>query len=185
VDTTECAGAISDQRSRGTSRACGVYAESVLDAEVPPDAPPVSAADYFLTVGDPDDPLDAPRQRMVREIGERDAGNGPDDLAERFDAARARMATRLEQEDPDRLVVLFGPTALTLNEALITRLIEMVVHVDDLAVSLDVPTPDVPDEAAETVILTMARIARKRRGDLPLIRALSRRERGPYLISAF
>lgn len=159
--------------------------EAYLAAELPEGRTPMDAVAYFLNVGDPDAPLDEYVKRRIRELGEQDAGTSAADLAERFDAARSRLAVRLAQEKPDRLVLMFGHSLLPLDQALITRLVEMVVHLDDLAVSLEVPTPAVPDAVEDLVVSTLARIARVRRGGLPVIRALSRRERGPYLIAAF
>lgn len=159
--------------------------ETYLETEAPRDRAPMDAAAYFLNVGDPDAPLDEHLKQRIRELGEQEAGVGAADLADRFDAARSRLAVRLAAEEPDRLVLMFGDSVLTLEQALITRLVEMVVHLDDLAVSLEISTPAVPDAAEDVVVSTLARIARVRRGGLPVIRALSRRERGPYLITAF
>jgi hypothetical protein len=50
---------------------------------------------------------------------------------------------------------------------------------------LDVPTPAIPDEAADLVVATLARIARGRRGLVPVLRAVSRRERASSLATAF
>lgn len=62
---------------------------------------------------------------------------------------------------------------------LLTRLVELVVHADDLAVTLRVPTPEFGDRVEDLVVTTLARMARGRRGTLPLLRALARRERAP------
>lgn len=159
--------------------------EGYLAAQVPPDLAPLDAVGYFLNAGDPDAPLESAPQRRIRNLGEQDAGRDAADLAARFDAARERLAVRLAAEPADRPVLMFGPSVLPLDQALVTRLVELVVHLDDLAVSLEVPTPPVPDEAAELVVVTLARIARARRGDLALIRGLARRERAPQLITAF
>jgi hypothetical protein len=60
-----------------------------------------------------------------------------------------------------------------------------VVHADDLAVTLGLPAPDFGDEAEDLVITTLARIARRRHGTLPVLRTLARRERAPSTIAAF
>jgi hypothetical protein len=86
---------------------------------------------------------------------------------------------------PDHPIVVFDRWRLRLDQALITRLIELAVHLDDLAVSLDLPTPAISEPAADLVITALARIAAGRHGTLPLIRALSRRERAPEMIAAF
>jgi phosphoribosyl-ATP pyrophosphohydrolase len=56
---------------------------------------------------------------------------------------------------------------------------------DDLAVSIDVETPELPAEAADLVITTLVRIAAAHHGEVQVLRALSRRERAAVTISAF
>ncbi|MEU8176518.1 hypothetical protein AB0C14_26905 [Microbispora hainanensis] len=85
---------------------------------------------------------------------------------------------------PDRPVGVFAHV-LPLDQCLLTRLVELVVHLDDLAVSLDIPTSPVPAEAADAVAVCLTRIAVARHGLLPVIRILSRRERAVDQIAAF
>lgn len=86
---------------------------------------------------------------------------------------------------PPHLPVGVFAHVLPLDQCLLTRLVELVVHLDDLAVSLEVPTPPVPAEAAEAVTACLTRIAVARHGFLPVIRTLSRRERAADPIAAF
>jgi hypothetical protein len=62
-------------------------------------------------------------------------------------------------------------------EYLRTRLVEFAVHVDDLAVSVGVPTPDLGSAADDEAIDVLVGIARIRHGDVAVLRALARRER--------
>jgi hypothetical protein len=55
--------------------------------------------------------------------------------------------------------------------------VELVVHIDDLAGSVGLPTPDLPDLATDLVISCLAGVARRRHGDLEVVRALARHER--------
>lgn len=107
------------------------------------------------------------------------------DLADRYDAAQPRLAVRLPQLPQDQPVPMFGRCVLPLREALLTRLIELVVHADDLAVSLQLPPPPFSHDAGDLVITTLARTARRRHGTLPVLRTLARRERAPSHVSAF
>lgn len=159
--------------------------ERYLDTKPPADAPRLDAVQYFLSVDS--DPADVHGRLAgrVRERGEQEAAGGPVALAERFDAVRARLEPRLAALPADHEVAVFDTWLLPLDQALITRMVELAVHLDDLAVSLDLPTPALPDEAADLVLVTLARIARARHGSLPLLRALSRRERAPRTIAAF
>ena len=66
---------------------------------------------------------------------------------------------------------------LLLDEYLKTRLVELTVHMDDLAFSLDLPTPVYPEAAYTVVIDTLVSVATLRSGPLIVLRALSRGER--------
>ncbi|WP_316525683.1 hypothetical protein [Kitasatospora brasiliensis] len=78
-----------------------------------------------------------------------------------------------------------GPWSLTLDDLLATRTMELAVHGDDLAVSVGLPSPELPPETAESVIGLLARLAVRRHGQAAVLRALSRAERAPESIAAF
>jgi Mycothiol maleylpyruvate isomerase N-terminal domain len=158
--------------------------ERYLADPPPPGVAPIDAVTYFgRAASDPD--LASPNNRRIRERGAEDAGTGPQDLSQRYDAARERLSQRLRDEPEDRLVLMFGHSVLTLTESLKTRIVELVVHADDLSTSIGVPMPDVGAEAYELAVGTLVQIAARRHGSLALVRALSRRERAPGVISAF
>jgi uncharacterized protein (TIGR03083 family) len=165
----------------------GVFSlEQYLAAELPQDVPPIDAVTYLATIttelgADPS----AEGNTMVRDRGEADAAAGPQDLADRYDAAVARLAGTLPGLTGDLTVLMIGRFVVPLHECLITRMIELLVHADDLAVSLGVPTPDFDDRAADLVVGALAGAARRRHGTLPVLRALSRSERATAPISAF
>lgn len=159
--------------------------ETYLDTPAPAQAVPVDAAGYFLAVLDPEESLDDPVPTQIRARGEETAGSGPDDLADRFDAVCAQLAPRLRKAGGDQSIEVVGGLVLRLDDYLVTRLVEFAVHLDDLAVSLDLPTPALPDQAADLVVTTLARIARVRHGTVPVLRALSRRERASGPVAAF
>jgi hypothetical protein len=158
--------------------------EQFLDIPPLPDVAPIDAVAFYL-LGDPDAPIDDPVKQRIRSVSEQAAADGPAALAEAYDDGRKRLADRLEGLDPGLNVTVFNRRILTLDQFLLTRIIEIAVHLDDLAVSLRVPTPAIPEEAADLVVATLARIARGRRGTLPVLRALSRRERASDLAAAF
>lgn len=160
--------------------------ERYLDEPDVPDATPMDAVTYFIRVGGPEPgDRDAAANRVIRERGEQDAGTGADDLAIRFEAARERLGKRLPHLSGDRPTLMFGRYVLPLDEVLRTRVVELVVHADDLAVSLDVPTPSFPDAVADLAVGTLAAIARRRHGTEALIRTLARHERTVGSVSAF
>jgi mycothiol maleylpyruvate isomerase-like protein len=105
-------------------------------------------------------------------------------LADEVDAAVAELR-RVVPAEPVGRVVDFRDWGLTVDDFLLTRMMELVVHGDDLAVSIGVPTPEMPAAATEATIRLLASIAAWRHGPLAVVRALSRRERAPESISAF
>lgn len=181
--------ALTDFRTSGlaghTARAV-LNVERYLDAPVPAGADHLDAVTYFLTASrsDVENPASA-MNRTIRERGELEAAGGLRALADAYDAARARLAERLPGLRGDQPVLMFGRYVLPLDECLLTRLVELVVHADDLAVTLELPTPDFGDHVEDLVVATLARIARRRHGTLPVLRALARRERAPSTIAAF
>ena len=62
--------------------------------------------------------------------------------------------------------------SLTTEDFVVTRCMEMVVHGDDLAASIDVPTPGVPDPVVERVFAASRPGVAVRRARPRIIRAL-------------
>ncbi|HEX5400754.1 MAG TPA: maleylpyruvate isomerase N-terminal domain-containing protein [Pseudonocardiaceae bacterium] len=154
-----------------------------LDLPVPDDEP-MDVVEYFSSRLKPGPSPDDPLHQRIRGIGEATAGDGPVQLIERVESTLAGLATRLPALPPDRLV-LGNRVVLRLDQWLLSRTIELAVHMDDLAVSIDVATPELTAEAADLVITALARISMAHHGAIPVLRALSRHERAAVTVSAF
>jgi uncharacterized protein (TIGR03083 family) len=143
-------------------------------AEPPPVDPHLVTAEIYLATiaGLTDDD----NQRII-DRGETDAGTGPDDLRDRYDAALGRLSTVLPTLPPSHPMPMFGGNVLPLRDCLITRLVELLVHADDLAVSLNVAPPACTDEATEPVLALLLRHSHRRHGTAALLRAFTRAER--------
>lgn len=111
------------------------------------------------------------------------AATTPEELADDVDAALRELRTVLPGQSAERIIDL-GDCGLTVNDFLLTRVMELVVHADDLAVSLGTPTPPMPDHATDATIQLLSRIAAWRHGPLNVVRALARQERAPASIAA-
>ena len=137
----------------------------------------ISAAEYYATgIGDESD-INSEVQRAVRQRGVEAAAGPPHELPAVWAASAEQLRTRLAGERPDRLMQVYGGLVLTLDDYLVTRLVELVVHGDDLAASLDLAPPPLPPSATGLVISTLVEVARIRHGDAAVVRALTRRER--------
>lgn len=141
-----------------------------------PEAAPVSAAEYYVqAVEEPDIHSDV--HRAIRQRGEEEAADGYDAVRDRSYELLETLRKRLGAEPPDRKVRAYKDLVLRIDDYLVTRLIELSVHVDDLAVSVGVPPPDLPPDALRLSIDTLVEVARSKHGDLAVLRALTRRER--------
>lgn len=170
----------------------GHLARAVLTVERYLDAPApaaegghTDAAGYFATVLGADDPVDSERHQRIRQRGIDTAADGPDALAAQLGEARHRLADRLSPAAmADRIEVADGVT-LPLGAYLETRVVELVVHLDDLAVSVGYAEPDgVPAAAVDVAAAVLARVAARRTGGLVTVRSLARRERQPDPVRA-
>ncbi|TNH30970.1 hypothetical protein FHG89_04765 [Micromonospora orduensis] len=168
--------------------ACHLGRQAVRAAELLPaatDLPTLESADShyeraaWVSEGTPDE------AEVANGPDEADAARGPADLhagstraLEVVGDLLARGAAR------DVVPIPWQGWSLRRGDFLLTRQLEIVVHSDDLAVSVGVPTPVFPPEVFDPVRDLLVRLAVRRRGQSALISALSRSERAPD-ISAF
>ncbi|WDZ84634.1 maleylpyruvate isomerase N-terminal domain-containing protein [Micromonospora cathayae] len=157
---------------------------TMLDQPVPAGAP-VGLAEHFGRVPWLDAGLDDEVSVVVRRIGGELAGPGPAALLSRAGETLEKVAGVLAEAPVDRLVVVPGGWSLTLDDFLVTRLLEIAVHSDDLAVSVGLDTPELPAEVIDPVFTLLARLSARRHGQPAVLRALSRSERAPADITAF
>lgn len=121
----------------------------------------------------------------IRAGGEAAAQAGPAAIATAASEALAMLSERLPGTPVDRSVRMpTGPWSLALDDFLVTRMMEIAVHSDDLAVSVRIPTPELPESVMVPVFDLLGRLSVRRHGQTPLLRALSRAERAPATISA-
>jgi hypothetical protein len=157
-----------------------------LLAQDPCDQQPISLLEHYARSRWTDAALDDEANIRIRQGGAAEAADGPAALAARTQVAIDGLRGLLPGEPPDRVVLLpWGPWPLTLGDFLVTRMMEIAVHVDDLACSVGLPTPAMPAGAADAVTVLLARLAARRHGAAAVIRALSRAERAPATIAAF
>jgi len=122
----------------------------------------------------------------IRDSGEGQAAEGPEAFVVRFRSSLAEVVRTLPGIPADhRVRPPAGPWSLTLDDFLMTRMMELAVHSDDLAASVDLPTPALPDSVLDPVLALLFSLAVGRHGPGAMLRALSRTERAPASISAF
>jgi hypothetical protein len=147
--------------------------ERYLDAE-PPVAPPAPPALYFAR--EPSAEHAAAVNAGIRDRAARVSERGAAALTLDAAALHERLSARLATESDERVVAVMGDIILTLDGYLQSRIVELIVHLDDLAVTLG--TDFQPPEAAIAIAVSyLVDVCRVRNGDLAVLRALSRRER--------
>ena len=104
---------------------------------------------------------------------------GPEAIIGELAALPARLRPLLEQADDDRLVPVIQVRggAARLDDYLVTRVIELVVHTDDIACSTGVLLPDVPPDVLSIVTTAFVDLAVGRSGTRAVLRGFARRER--------
>ena len=168
--------------------ACHLGRQVVRAAELLPmatDVPPLECADAhyhraaWVMSASPDDPSND------RSTDDAEAALGAAALADRS-AEALETARRLLAAGTARDVVLipWQGWSLRRDDFLLTRMLEIVVHADDLAQSVGLRTPEFPAEVFAPVRDLLVRLAVERHGQSAVISALTRSER-TQAISAF
>jgi hypothetical protein len=133
-----------------------------------------------------DAPLDSDFNTTIRSNGEETSADGVDELARDVETAVGDQRTELATvSTAHRITTPSGQWSLTTDDFLLTRLMEIAVHSDDLAVSVGVEPPPLGDDVVMPVLVLLSNVALRRHGQAAMLRALSRRERAPATISAF
>lgn len=90
-----------------------------------------------------------------------------------------RLGPLVDASAADRLVpvVQVPGGAARLDDYLTTRVIELVVHTDDVACSVGITLPEVPGDALAVVTASFVELAVARAGSRAVLRSFARRER--------
>jgi hypothetical protein len=168
--------------------ACHLGRQVVRAAELlptPADVPTLESVDahyhraaWVMSIS-PDDPAND------RGADDAEAAVGAAALADR--SARALEAVRrllAAGTVGDVVPIPWQGWSLRRDDFLLTRMLEIVVHSDDLALSVGVSMPEFPAEVFAPVCDLLVRLAVRRHGQSAVISTLTRRER-TQVISAF
>ncbi len=121
----------------------------------------------------------------IRQGSEELAADGPDAMRRLVGELRPRLDEVLASDRTGPVLIPWQGWSLTESDFLLTRMMELVVHGDDLAASVDVPSPEFPEKVVLPVLGLLAEVAVRRHGPVAVVRALSRPQRAPASVSAF
>jgi hypothetical protein len=159
---------------------------SVALAQGVPDEAAIGLLDHYARVAWLGADLDSEANSAIRAGSEDQAAAGADVLVTQVREELGHLRSRLAAESSDRVVRLpWTGWSLSLDDLLVTRMMEIAVHADDLAVSVGVDPPWLPDAVLDPVLNLLTRLSARRYGPTAVLRALSRAERAPTSISAF
>ena len=151
----------------------GVAPFAYLDAG-PVDEAPAPAPRYYATVLSR---MTAADHAEVPLRGEEMAGDAVTALRSTYGDALASARDRLPDVADEAVISVFMDVPLTFDDYLIVRIVEILVHADDLAVSLGLPTPPAPREAMDLALEHLLAVAREQSGDQAVLIGFTRRER--------
>lgn len=155
-------------------------------AAPPLDEEPITLMEHYARVEWVDADVNADINVVIRQSSEDVAAVGASALTARVRDVADGLPDLLAAEPADRVVHLpWGPWSLALDDFLVTRMMEVAVHADDLAVSVGTTTPPLPAAVLDPVVDLLSRLAVRRHGPTAVLRALSRAERAPASIVAF
>jgi uncharacterized protein (TIGR03083 family) len=154
--------------------------------EPPDDTEVISTREHYRRAAWANSDLAGDANVEIREGSDDQARAGYDALADRLEADLAVLPAALAGVDDDTPVLIpWQGWSLTARDFAVTRLMEMVVHADDLAASVGVETPAFPEPAVREVLGLLTDVAVDRHGQAALVRALSRPQRAPASVTAF
>jgi hypothetical protein len=119
--------------------------------------------------------LDRPDSLRVRVDGDHVAAWGWEAVLSAYTTRTEKLEGRLHGSLPS--TVRFGAGVMDFAEYLVTRIVELLVHADDLAASVGLSPPGPPRDSASLAIEVLTEGARSVYGDLEILRAFTRPER--------
>jgi len=154
------------------------------EASTAADADRIGVLDHYARSAWVGAPLDDDSKRFVREKSEGQAAEGvATAVALQSEAVEAMPAVLAEAAD--EVLVPWTNARLATDDFVVTRLLEMVVHSDDLAASVGVPAPDFGPAVLRPVLGVLTELAVLRHGQDAVVRTLTRPQRAPESIAAF
>jgi hypothetical protein len=130
--------------------------------------------------------LDAEVNVSIRESSDATAAAGQSQVVAAVEEARAILPDLLAGQPAERAVLIpWSGWSLVRDDFLTGRMMEVVVHGEDVAASVGFEAPRLPDDVLDPVLRLLTHLAVRRHGQGAVVSALTRAERAPRTISAF
>lgn len=152
----------------------------------PPTHAPISLLEHFTRAEWVSADLDDPAHAEVRVESETSAAVGAAAVLSDATEILELLPGLLDApRDPAVVYIPWHDWSLTTGDFLVARAMELVVHSDDLAASVGLPTPTFPGRVVQNVVHILAAIGLQRHGQDAVIRTLIRPQRAPSSFAAF
>jgi hypothetical protein len=148
--------------------------------------PPIPLLEHYTRSAWAKGSLDDDANVSIRANAESQGRSGHAAVLAEARSALDEVARMLAEEAEPRVVRM--PSwgwSLSFEDFLVTRMMEITVHSDDLAVSVEVEPPLLPPSVLEPVLSLLVGVSVLRHGQAAVVRALARAERAPDSIAAF
>jgi hypothetical protein len=156
----------------------------LLTTEVPEGVETIDVLEHYARAAWTREDLGGDTNTSIRATSDEQAADGTDAAQELVSHAREQLRTALAGAPPTVYIPWQG-WALDTDDFLVTRLMEMVVHADDLAASVAVPVPEFGPGVLDPVFRLLTALSVRRHGQDALVRALTRPQRAPATVAAF
>ena len=117
----------------------------------------------------------------IRQSAAAAAADGPDAVVERVRAALASVDPWPTEIRPT-VSMPHWKWSMATDDFLTTRMMEMVVHADDLCAGLELETPLFPRSVSAPVFALLVAVAEDKHGQAAVTRALTRKERAGSIV---
>ena len=151
----------------------------------PHDQEPIPLVEHYRRAAWSNSDLDSEANAGIRDGSNAEAEVGHDAALTQVDEWLATLERVVGGEVPGTVHIPWQGWSLTTEDFVATRLMEMVVHTDDLAAGVGLPTPEFPERAVAETMRLLTAVAVDRHGQAAVVRALSRPQRAPASVSAF
>ncbi len=158
--------------------------EVLTTEHAPLEAPLIGVIDYYRRASWASPEGDDTTNEAIRDAANGQAVTGWQAALDDLATARSRLIDVLPASGPIA-TLMWLPATLTTDDFLVTRLVEMVVHADDLATSVGLPTPAFGTDTIDPVLRLLTALSVSRHGEVALVRTLTRPQRASRDVTAF
>jgi len=146
---------------------------------------PITVWEHYARAAWVHSALDDEANAGIRRGSEDLAAEGPEAMRTLIEGLAPDVEAVLAADRAGPVLIPWQGWSLSVEDFLLTRMMEIVVHSDDLAASIGLETPEFPDAVVTPVLDLLAGLAVRRHGSTAVVRTLTRPQRAPSSVTAF